>query len=159
MPKTYTDDDEEARPYTDDDAYRSDVADRKATLEMLIADSKWVVEFTALLVLYVGVTTVAATLLRRIFLETGPNIKLICGAIASISVVYLLFGPTTRAMKLGAEAILLQIRRGLFIPHDLEQRSAIFRGIWLALLNTIEITAIWGTGLLGSELIKNSSLP
>ena len=145
---------EEEVPY---DPYQELVADKKATLEMVVADCKWVVDLTALLALYAAVSTVLVLLFHR-FMAT-PDVKTACGVVATALIAVLLFFPATKAVQLACEAILLRIRQFTFVPFDFEHRNVVFHALWRALLNTVEITAIWGTGLLCAELIKTANLP
>lgn len=149
MPKAYA---------SDHDLYDWDVNAQKEALERVVSDSKWLVEFTTLLGVYAGVTTVLAVLVRRLF-ANGYDVRLMCGIVAALAITLLLFFPVTRAINIASTAILLRLRQYLFIPYDAQNRHMVFYAFWQAILTTIEITAIWGTGLLGSELVKNVSLP
>ena len=122
-----------------------------------MSDSKPLVDFVALLVLYAGISTVVVLLARRL-IEVGPNIRLVCGVVAASCLAWLVFWPTVSAVYSAAEAVLLKARRLLGVPYDIEYENAVFYAIWRALLSTIEITAIWGTGLLGAELVRSAGL-
>ena len=141
----------------DGDCYDLEIADHKATLEMCVNDCEWVVKFTTLLVLYAGVSTVFVLLLKRAF-EHGLDIRLAFGVIATFAIAWLLFFPTARAVAVGTQAILMKLRKMLRIPFGIEHHNVVFRATWLSIINTLEITAMWGTGILGSELVKNAGL-
>ncbi len=145
-------------PSSDFELYDTDIEDKKAALQTLITESRWAVDFTALLALYAGVTTVFILLVRRAF-DVGLDVKLASGLLAAFFICVLLYFPTMAAIQTSTEVILLKIRQLLLIPYDSESRHLLFRSLWKSLLNTIQITAIWGTGLFFSELIKNASFP
>lgn len=136
----------------------SDIASLKEGLQGTVQNSKWIVEFMTMLALYAGVTTVLAVLCKRV-LADGPSIRLVCGIVASFAVSGLLFFPVSDAVDSATVAALLRIRQVLRVPYNLETRNTVFRAVWSAFITTIQTTALWGTGLLGAELVKNVSLP
>lgn len=146
------------KAHADDELYAFDIASQKEILQQQVTDSKWVVEFIALLTIYAGVTTVLGLLIRRM-IDQGGNLKLCCGIAVAASLTLLLFRPTTKAVETGAHAVLLKAREVLFIPYGIEHHNVVFHALWRTIINTIQLTAIWGTGLFGSEIIKNVSLP
>jgi hypothetical protein len=142
-----------------DELYACDIEERKEALGEVVAGSRWIVDFITLFALYAGVSTIFTVMFRRLT-ETGFNIKLASGTVVAFACAWLLFWPAIKAVEIAAEGFLLHLRRHFifFLPYGFEHHNIVFRAFWRASVTTIKITAVWGTGLLGSELVKSTGV-
>lgn len=148
MPKAYP---------SDAEVYEYQINERKEAIIEIVAETKWMMEFIALLAMNTALSTIFAVLMRQL-LTNGPNPRLICGVIATFGLGYPIFTPTIRAIQLCSDNFLFKIRKFLHIPHDAEDRHICIRAAWLSLIQTIYIMAVWGTSLMLEEMVKHSGV-
>lgn len=143
---------------SDDDLYDAHVEDKHASIQMVVSDVKWVVDFAALLAMYAAVTTVLFFLVGKAW--QGPqDAKVYCGIAATLVIAAHLFMPTMNAAQLLTEALLFQARQLFRVPFHLADRHVLLKAFGAAFMSTMNLASMWGATTLGTELLKTASLP
>jgi len=154
MPKA----DPEYEQEYDFDYYASELQDKSADLQMMIADSKWIVDLVAFAAVFMGIATTCILLIGRAY-HDGLNFRLAAGIIATVLLANALLTPATKSVEMAADMILIKLRKTLRIPPRFEHHNIVSFSLWRAFVKMVHLTAVWGTSLLAAEMIKNGGLP
>ena len=79
------------------------------------------------------------------------------GLCATLVLGWLVLGHAATDFRLIAEIFAIKVRARLKIPADFHQRHLVVLAFWRAIISTVEICVIWGSGLMCAQLIKASS--
>jgi hypothetical protein len=140
------------------DLYDRHIEDRQTSLQMVVNDVKWVVDYAALLAMYAAVTTVLFLLMSKAW-QGGQDAKVYFGVAATAVIAAHLFMPTMNATQLLTEALAFKIRKAFGIPFHLADRHVLLKAFSTAFMSAVNVGAMWGATTLGSELLKTASLP